>query len=121
MDEVVLGEQELFDGLRAGHLRVMLCPAGHGFLPPHRRCPRCGAPADMLTDIAPQGQVLTHTTIAVPTTDYAGQTPTVAIIEVGPVRITARWDRDAPPDVGEEAQLTVDEGPPMRLRAAPTR
>lgn len=121
MAEELLDEQELFDRLQAGRLGVMVCPVGHGFLPPHRRCPRCGAPADKVTEVAPQGQVITHTTIAVPATAFAGQTPVVVIIEIGPVRITARWDCDVPPDVGQEAHLRVGAGSPPRLRASPTR
>jgi uncharacterized OB-fold protein len=119
MGEVVLGEQELFDRLQAGHLGVMVCPAGHGFLPPHRRCPRCGEDAERVTEVTPEGPVITHTTIAVPATDFAGETPIVVVIEVGPVRVTARWDRDDPPSVGQQAQLWLGAGSPPHLRAGP--
>jgi Predicted nucleic-acid-binding protein containing a Zn-ribbon len=121
MVEAPVGEEGLFEQLRAGTLRVMICPTGHGFLPPHRRCPRCGETVESVADVAPEGPVLTHTTIAVPATDFAGDTPIVVIVETGPVRLTARWDEDVPPAVGEHVQLWLGEDPKPHVRAGPMR
>jgi len=35
------------------------------------------------------------------------------------VRVTARWDRDDPPSVGQQAQLWLGAGSPPHLRAGP--
>jgi len=68
-----------------------------------------------------RGEILTYTTIAVPASDFIGESPTVVIIDAGSVRVTARWDHDAPPEVGQEAALWLGEEPSLHLRAHPVR
>jgi uncharacterized OB-fold protein len=121
MTEEAFGEDRLFELLSGGQLGVMMCIEGHGFLPPHRRCPHCGGGVETVMETRPQGEILTYTTIAVPASDFIGESPTVVIIDAGSVRVTARWDHDAPPEVGQEAALWLGEEPSLHLRAHPVR
>jgi len=121
MTEEAFGEDRLFELLSGGQLGVMMCIGGHGFLPPHRRCPHCGGGVETVMETRPQGEILTYTTIAVPASDFIGESPTVVIIDAGSVRVTARWDHDAPPEVGQEAALWLGEEPSLHLRAHPVR
>jgi len=97
------------DAVAAGDAFYLECPAGHALLPPRRICPVCGA-----RDLAEQplpgtGEVLTHTTVAVPTPGFADDAPYVtAIAAFGPVRLTGLVAVDpGGVDTGDRVGLAV--------------
>ena len=89
-----------FDDLLAAVERddgfYLRCPNGHGFLPPRRVCPDCGARDLSETPLPDVGTVLTYTVISVATPDFAEDTPyTTAIADFGDVRVTGVVDAPA--------------------------
>jgi uncharacterized OB-fold protein len=94
------------DAVAAGEAYYLECPAGHGLLPPRRVCPACGVRELSRRDLPEPGEVLTHTTVAVPTPAFADDAPYVtAIAAFGPVRLTAVVDGEV--ETGDRVRVGV--------------
>jgi uncharacterized OB-fold protein len=83
------GYDEWIDALATGNGHALVCPEGHGSLPPRRVCPECGA-ADLAEEPLPEtGTVETYTVVHVPSPRFADDAPYVtAVVRFGPVRLT---------------------------------
>lgn len=108
------GYDDWMDALADGEGYLLRCANGHSSLPPRLVCPDCGS--DDLTEEAlpPGGEVVTYTVVHVGTQEFDGQTPyTVAIAEVGDVRITGLVRGDDPEgvEVGAPVEPAVGENP----------
>jgi uncharacterized OB-fold protein len=93
------------DAVAEGDGFALVCPAGHGSLPPRRVCPECGSTALSREPFDDAGTVETHSVVHVPSPRFAEDAPYVsAVVDVGPTRLTGivRGDAegDADPDGG---------------------
>jgi uncharacterized OB-fold protein len=80
---------EWLDALASGEGYALVCPAGHGSLPPRRTCPECGSTALSREPLDATGRVETCSVVHVPSPRFAGDAPYVsAIVDLGPVRVT---------------------------------
>ena len=104
------GYDELLDAIDAGEGYYLTCSAGHGSLPPQRVCSECGE-TDLQEEPLPDvGTIMTYTEIHVPSPEFTGETPVVAIADFGPVRLTGRLLGDADSiSVGVAVSPTVDQ------------
>ncbi|WP_123623411.1 Zn-ribbon domain-containing OB-fold protein [Halorubrum sp. CSM-61] len=83
------GYDEWLDALADGEGYALVCPDGHGSLPPRRVCPECGAAALAEEPLAETGSVETHSVVHVAGPRFADDTPYAnAIVDFGPVRLT---------------------------------
>ncbi|MES3160972.1 MAG: OB-fold domain-containing protein [Halorubrum sp.] len=83
------GYDEWLDALAADEGYALVCPAGHGSLPPRRICPECGS-TSLSEELLPTvGRVETATVVHVPPPRFADDAPYVtAIASFDPVRLT---------------------------------
>ncbi len=106
------GYDEFLRAVQAGEGFYLECPEGHGWLPPRRVCPDCGATDLEERPLPETGTVETYTTVHVSVPDFEAETPyTTAIASFGPVRLTGVL-RDADDDAvetGMPVEATVDE------------
>ncbi|PSP32908.1 nucleic acid-binding protein [Halobacteriales archaeon QH_10_67_22] len=103
---------DLLDAIEDGEGRYLECPNGHGWLPPRRVCPDCGARELTETPFPDSGEVSTYTTISVATPQFSDDAPYVtAIVDFGAVQVTGLLrgvDHDEV-EVGMPVGLTVGE------------
>ena len=107
------------DALADGDGFALVCPDGHGSLPPRRACPECGA-ADLSREpLDETGTVETYSVVHVPSPRFAGDAPyATAVADFGPTRLTGvvrdgdaeRDGDDAPPEVAIGDAVTVGVG-----------
>lgn len=108
------GYDAWLDALAAGEGFALVCPNGHGSLPPRRVCPECGATDRSREPLAETGTVETHSVVHVPAADFAADAPyATAVVDLGPTRVTGIY-RDAgdaapAPRVGERVAVGVAE------------
>ena len=80
---------EWLDALAAGEGYAIVCPEGHGSLPPRRRCPECGSTPLSREPLDEVGRVETFSVVHVPSPRFADDAPYVtAVADLGPVRTT---------------------------------
>lgn len=108
------GYDAWLDALAAGDGFALVCPNGHGSLPPRRVCPECGATDRSREPLAETGVVETHSVVHVPTPDFAADAPYVtAVVDLGPTRVTGVYqsadDPASAPQVGERVAVGVAE------------
>ena len=83
------GYDEFLRAVGDGEGFYLECPEGHGWLPPRRVCPDCGATELERRPLPETGTVETHSTVHVSVPDFEAETPyTTAIASFGPVRLT---------------------------------
>ena len=83
------GYDEFLRAVEAGEGFYLECPEGHGWLPPRRVCPDCGATELAERPLPEAGTVETYSTVHVSVPDFEAETPyTTAIASFGPVRLT---------------------------------
>ncbi|ESS04735.1 MAG: putative nucleic-acid-binding protein containing a Zn-ribbon [uncultured archaeon A07HR67] len=83
------GYDEWVDALADGRGYALVCPEGHGSLPPRRTCPECGATTFSEEPLPERGTVETVTVVHVPPPQFADDAPyATAIAAFGPVRLT---------------------------------
>ncbi|ELZ39853.1 Zn-ribbon domain-containing OB-fold protein [Halorubrum tebenquichense] len=104
---------EWLDALADGDGFALVCPAGHGSLPPRRVCPECGS-ADLSRGALDEtGTVETYSVVHVPSPGFADDAPyATAVVDFGPTRLTGvyREGGDAAPDPAVGDRVTVDAG-----------
>jgi uncharacterized OB-fold protein len=99
------------DAIEDGEGNYVECANGHGWLPPRRVCPTCGSRELSEESIPDAGEVLTHTTITVPTPQFEDDAPYVtAIADFGPVSITGIVRGADPEDVEIGTMVGVEVG-----------
>ncbi|GAA0511015.1 hypothetical protein SAMN04488066_10936 [Halorubrum aquaticum] len=83
------GYDEWIDALSEGAGYALVCPEGHGSLPPRRVCPECGASPLSEEPLPETGTVETYTVVHVPSPRFADDAPYVtAVARFGPIRLT---------------------------------
>ncbi|TKX76867.1 nucleic acid-binding protein [Halorubrum sp. SD626R] len=83
------GYDEWLDAVADGEGYALVCPDGHGSLPPRRVCPECGSTELSREPLAATGTVETQSVVHVPSPRFAEDAPYVtAIADFGPVRVT---------------------------------
>ncbi|WP_254273985.1 Zn-ribbon domain-containing OB-fold protein [Haloarcula marina] len=88
------------DAIEDGEAYYIECENGHGWLPPRRVCPDCGSRELTEEQMPESGEVLTHSTITVPTPQFEDDAPYVtAIADFGPVSVTGLVRGIDPDDV----------------------
>jgi uncharacterized OB-fold protein len=106
------GYDDFLDAVAEGEGFYLECPEGHGWLPPRRVCPECGATDLEERPLPESGGVETFTTVHVASPEFLEDTPYVtAVADFGAVRLTGQiWDvepdvvevgMEVSPDVGE--------------------
>ncbi|QAU12068.1 nucleic acid-binding protein [Halorubrum sp. BOL3-1] len=104
---------EWLDALADGDGFALVCPDGHGSLPPRRVCPECGATDLSREPFDERGTVETYTVVHVPSPRFADDAPyATAVVDFGPVRVTGvyRDGGDSVPDLEIGERVTVDVG-----------
>ena len=105
------GYDEFLEALETGDGYYYACSNGHGMLPPRRVCSHCGD-RDLETLPLPEtGEIVTHTTVTVPTPAFDDDAPYVtALAAFGPVRLTGivRGVDPADVDIGDAVMATVE-------------
>ena len=97
---------EWLDALADGDGFAVVCPEGHGSLPPRRVCPECGSPELSREPLDETGTVETYSVVHVPSPRFADDAPyATAVVDFGPTRLTGVVrDGDAVTvDIGERA------------------
>lgn len=107
------GEYDAFvDALAAGEGYYLECAEGHGLLPPRRICPHCGD-RDLTERALPEtGEVVTYTTVAVPTPQFDDDAPFVtAIADFDGARVTGvlRGAGSEDVEIGQVVTADVEE------------
>lgn len=102
---------DFLDALEDDEGYYLECTDGHGLLPPRRVCPHCGS-RDLTRQPLPEtGEIVTYTSVAVPTPAFDDDAPYVtAIVGFGPVKLTGivtGVDPDAV-EVGQSVAVDVD-------------
>lgn len=83
------GYDEWIDALAEGAGYALVCPDGHGSLPPRRVCPECGSSSLSEEALPERGEIETYTVVHVPSPRFADDAPYVtAVARFGPVRLT---------------------------------
>jgi len=83
------GYDEWLDAIADGEGYALVCPDGHGSLPPRRVCPACGSTELSREPLDATGTVETRSVVHVPSPRFAEDAPYVtAIADFGPVRVT---------------------------------
>ena len=109
---------EWLDALADGEGFALVCPEGHGSLPPRRVCPECGA-ADLSREpLRETGTVETCSVVHVPSPRFADDAPYAsAVVDFGPTRLTGIVrdgdgddGADGPPEVAIGDAVTVTAG-----------
>ncbi|OYR44691.1 Zn-ribbon domain-containing OB-fold protein [Halorubrum sp. Hd13] len=105
------GYDEWLDALAAGEGYALVCPDGHGSLPPRRICPDCGSDALSREPLAETGRVETFSVVHVPSPRFADDAPYVtAVVDLGPVRATGVLRGVEPEGDAVEVGLSVTAG-----------
>jgi uncharacterized OB-fold protein len=77
------------DALAAGDGFALVCPNGHGSLPPRRVCPDCGSTDLSREPLDETGTVETYSVVHVPSPRFADDAPyATAVADFGPTRLT---------------------------------
>ena len=109
---------EWLAALADGEGFALVCPDGHGSLPPRRVCPECGA-ADLSREpLRETGTVETYSVVHVPSPRFADDAPyATAVVDFGPTRLTGIVrdgdgddGADGPPEVAIGDAVTVAVG-----------
>ncbi|SFR48407.1 MULTISPECIES: Zn-ribbon domain-containing OB-fold protein [Halorubrum] len=80
---------EWLDALADGDGFALVCPNGHGSLPPRRVCPECGSTELSREPLAETGTVATYSVVHVPSPRFADDAPyATAVADFGPTRLT---------------------------------
>ncbi|MUW13406.1 nucleic acid-binding protein [Halorubrum sp. CBA1125] len=88
-DPRTAGYDEWLDAIEAGDGYALVCPSGHGSLPPRRVCPECGSTTLAREPLSDAGTVETFTVVHVPSPQFADDAPYVtAVVDAGPTRVT---------------------------------
>ncbi|MFB6073686.1 MAG: Zn-ribbon domain-containing OB-fold protein [Haloarculaceae archaeon] len=106
------GYDDWLDAVADGEGYYLACNEGHGSLPPRRVCPDCHGRELHEEPLPGAGEVVTHTTIHVPTPQFEDDAPYVtAIADFGPVQVTGMVRGIDPADVerGTVVGLSVGE------------
>jgi uncharacterized OB-fold protein len=99
------------DALDAGGGDALVCPDGHGSLPPRRVCPECGAAALSREPLAETGRIETFSVVHVPSPRFEDDVPYVtAVADFGPVRTTGVLRGVDPESDAVEVGLSVGVG-----------
>jgi uncharacterized OB-fold protein len=107
------------DALADGEGFALVCPDGHGSLPPRRVCPECGSPDVSREPLRETGTVETYSVVHVPSPRFADDAPyATAVVDFGPTRLTGivregdseRGGGDAAPEVAIGDAVTVEVG-----------
>ena len=110
---------EWLDALADGAGFALVCPDGHGSLPPRRVCPECGATDLSREPLDETGEIETYSVVHVPSPRFAEDAPyATAVVDFGPTRLTGivrdgdaeRNGDDAPPQVAIGDAVTVGVG-----------
>jgi len=105
------GYDEWLAALGSGEGYALVCPEGHGSLPPRRVCPECGSTSLSEESLPAVGTVATATIVHVPPPRFADDAPYVtAIARFGPVRLTGVLRGVAPEDGGQLVGRSVESG-----------
>lgn len=93
---------EWLDAVAAGEGFYLDSPAGHGSLPPRRRCPATGSGKLTREPLPATGTIDTATVVHVAAPGFADDTPYIsAIASFGPVRLTGVVRGVDPAGVGD--------------------
>lgn len=85
------GFDEWLDALGSGEGYYLECTEGHGWLPPRRVCPECGATDLEEAPLPSSGEVRTYTVTEVASPSFEDDAPyVVAIVDFGPVELTGQ-------------------------------
>lgn len=80
---------EWLDALAGGDGFALVCPDGHGSLPPRRVCPECGSAELSREPLREAGTVETYSVVHVPSPRFADDAPyATAVVDFGPTRLT---------------------------------
>jgi hypothetical protein len=102
---------DLLDAIADGEGFYLECENGHGHLPPRRVCPDCNSQELSEEPLPDAGEILTHTTITVPTPQFGDDAPYVtAIVDFGPVKMTGQVHGVDPEDVETGQVVGVEVG-----------
>lgn len=107
-----MNHDEFLDALAAGEGRYLECPEGHGWLPPRRVCPECGARELSPEPLPDAGEIVALTEVKVASPDFADDAPYLtAVADFGPVRLTGQVRGGNPDDasVGDVVGANVAE------------
>ena len=105
------GYDEWLAALATGEGYALVCPDGHGSLPPRRVCPECGSTSLSEEPLPAVGTVETATVVHVPPPRFADDAPYVtAIARFGPVRLTGVLRGVVPEDGSELVGRAVESG-----------
>jgi hypothetical protein len=105
------GYDDWLDAVAAGDGYYLACPDGHGWLPPRRVCPACGATDLDERPLPPEGTVETFTTVHVAGPNFERDVPYVtAIASFGPVRLTGVLRGVDPADVETGTSVVASTG-----------
>ncbi len=113
-DDRNAGHGDWLDALDDGEGYSLVCPDGHGSLPPRRVCPDCGSTSLSREPLDDEGTVETFSVVHVPSPGFSADAPYInAIADFGPVRLTGVLrgvpaERDAV-EVGRRVTATVEE------------
>jgi len=111
MTDVTNGEYDAFlEALAEGEGYYLVCENEHGLLPPRRACPHCGDRDLAVRDLPESGEIVTHTTVFVPTPQFEDDAPYVtAVVDFDGVRLTGVVRDIAQEDVaiGDRVTATV--------------
>lgn len=105
------GFDDFLDALENGDPYYLEGPNGDGWLPPRQVDPATGSQDLTQKSLPTTGQILTFTKTHVAAPEFVDDAPfIVAIVDVGPVKITGQL-RDADTDdieIGQEVELGVE-------------
>jgi len=105
---------EWLDALADGDGYALVCPEGHGSLPPRRVCPECGTTSLSREPLPDVGVVETFSVVHVPSPGFTDDTPYVtAVADFGSTRLTGvlrgvAAKSDAV-EIGQRVSVTVEE------------
>ena len=108
------GHGEWLDALADGEGYALVCPDGHGSLPPRRVCPECGSTSLSREPLSDSGVVETFSVVHVPSPGFADDAPYAsAVADFGPARLTGvvrgvAAESDAV-EIGQRVAVTVEE------------
>ncbi|ELZ44885.1 hypothetical protein C463_08012 [Halorubrum californiense DSM 19288] len=107
---------EWLDAFADGGGFALVCPDGHGSLPPRRVCAECGSTDLSREPLDEMGTVETYSVVHVPSPRFADDAPyATAVVDFGPTRLTGivrdgGADGDAPAvEIGDAVAVDVGE------------
>jgi len=99
---------EFCRAIETGDPFYLVCPDGHGSVPPRRVCPQCGAEPLTTRPLPDTGRVQAATVVHVATAAFADSVPYVtAIADFGPVTLTGIVTETSPDAVEHGTAVTV--------------